>query len=84
MGMVPRKILRFSFAIMHIWRILRENLRKYEPKLTMKTACGIYRYPKCVAIRLNVAVAICRYFPNGRCRLDIVYTAFDFKMFTFS
>ena len=33
--------------------------------------------------KLNAAVAICRCFPNGRCCLTIVYTAFDFKKFTF-
>ena len=33
--------------------------------------------------RLNAAVAVCRYFPKGRCRLIIVYTTFDFKKFIF-
>ena len=52
-GMVPREILKISFSMMHIWRILTENLRKNEQKLTVKTACVqlqtvIYRYPKCV------------------------------------
>ena len=32
--------------------------------------------------RFNAAVAICRYFCNGRCRLFIAYIAFDSKKFT--
>ena len=37
--MLPREILKVSFSKMHILRILREMLRKNEPKLTVKIAC---------------------------------------------
>ena len=62
--MFPREILKFSFSKMHIWRILRENLRKNEPKLMVQISCVLqqidnYRYPKCVGrIPLSQFVAI--------------------------